>query len=89
MLIATFALCLPLLASDNIDSIKAKADQGDAKAQDNLGDCYRKGDGVKKDLVEAVKWYRKSADQGDANAQGNLGCCYQNGFGVEKDEAEA
>jgi TPR repeat protein len=89
MLIATFALCLPLLASDNIDSIKAKADQGDAKAQDNLGDCYRKGDGVKKSPVEAVKWYRKSADQGDANAQFNLGNCYDFGSGVEKDLVEA
>ena len=53
MLIATFALCLPLLASDNIDSIKAKADQGDAKAQDNLGCCYQNGFGVEKDEAEA------------------------------------
>jgi len=89
MLIATFVLCLPIRASDNIDSIKAKADHGDAKAQDNLGDCYRKGDGVKKNPVEAVKWYRKSADQGDAESQYNLGVCYYKGDGVEKDPVEA
>ena len=34
---------------------------------------YEYGQGVGKDEVEAVKWYRKSAEQGDARAQCNLG----------------
>ena len=89
MLIATFALCLPLRASDKIDSIKAKAEQGDANAQFILGNCYEYGEGVAKDEVEAVKWYRKSAEQGDAMAQVSLGFCYDSGTGVAKDEVEA
>jgi TPR repeat protein len=40
------------------------ADQGDAKAQLNLGACYFRGEGVKQDKAEAVKWYRKAAEQG-------------------------
>ena len=89
MLMATFALCLPLLASDNFDSIKAKAEQGDTPAQCILGFCYSDGTGVEKDGVEAVKLYRKAADQGLVDAQSNLGRCYENGIGVEKDDVEA
>ena len=47
------------------------------------------GQGVAKDEVEAVKWYRKAAEQNDADAQNNLGVCYANGQGVAKDEVEA
>jgi len=53
------------------------------------GLCYYKGDGVAKDYVEAVKWFRKAAERGHASAQRNLGVCYKNGEGVEKDYAEA
>ncbi|KAB2645301.1 MAG: SEL1-like repeat protein, partial [Verrucomicrobia bacterium] len=44
---------------------EAKAKQGDADAQFNLGVCYESGNGVAKDYVEAVKWYRKAAEQGN------------------------
>ena len=55
-------------------------------AQNNLGFCYGKGNGVPKDYTEAVKWYRKAAEQGNATAQSNLGHRYYNGEGVAKDE---
>ena len=48
------------------------AEQGDAGAQYNLGNCYRAGTGVKKDEKEAVKWYTKSAEQGDWFAKRGL-----------------
>jgi TPR repeat protein len=47
------------------------------------------GEGVAKDPVEAVKWYRKAAEQGIAEAQNNLGVCFMNGEGVAKDPVEA
>jgi hypothetical protein len=50
---------------------------------------YANGDGVTKDNVEAVKWYRKASDQGDAEAQSLLGLMYANGDGVTKDSVEA
>ena len=65
------------------------AEQGNADAQRLLGLCYYTGDGVEKDLSEAVKWTRKAAEQGNAKAQGDLGFCYYTGNGVEKDLSEA
>ena len=41
------------------------AEQGNAKAQFNLGLMYNNGQGVPQDYKEAVKWYRLSAEQGD------------------------
>ena len=60
-------------ASTRFAEIKIKAEKGDAKAQFNLGNCYRTGEGVTKDAAEAVKWYRKAAEQDYAEAQNNLG----------------
>ncbi|KAF9157995.1 hypothetical protein DFQ26_008096 [Actinomortierella ambigua] len=65
------------------------AEQGDAKAQNNLGRMYENGHGVRQDDAEAVSWYQKSADQGYAKALNNLGRMYENGRGVEQDYGEA
>ena len=65
------------------------AEQGDAKAQLNLGVMYGKGQGVPQDDAEALKWFRKAAAQGFAHAQHNLGFMYENGRGVPQDYAEA
>ncbi len=65
------------------------AEQGDAKAQSNLGLMYDRGLGVTQDYAEAVKWYRKAAEQGFARAQSNLGFMYRKGRGVPQDDAEA
>ena len=67
---------------------KAKAEQGDAVAQNHLGRCYDTGSGVAKDAVEAVRWDRKAAAQSHAEAQFNLGAPYASGWGVAKDEVE-
>lgn len=65
------------------------AEDGDVKAQYDLGMCYVTGKGVSKDLPEAVKWFRKAAEQGHAGAQYILGGCYANGKGVSQDYEEA
>ena len=65
------------------------ADQGNARAQHNLGFMYDKGEGVPQNHAEAVKWYRRAADQGDPRSQFNLGGMYSNGQGVPQDHAEA
>jgi TPR repeat protein len=65
------------------------AEQGDAKAQYNLGVMYRKGHGVPKNDAEAVNWYRKAAEQGYVDAQYNLGFMYHTGEGVPYDYAKA
>ena len=65
------------------------AEQGDARAQYNLGVLYRKGRGVPQDDVQARQWYAKAAAQGQAKAQFNLGTLYFNGEGVPKDYPQA
>ena len=67
-----------------LTAVLPAAERGDVVAQNNLGLMYLRGDGVPKDLKEAVKWYQKAADQGDARAQFNLGAMYCNGQGVEQ-----
>jgi len=49
------------------------ANKNDAKACYNLGLMYQDGDGVAKNMDEAVKWYTKSADLGYKEAQYMLG----------------
>ena len=66
-----------------------RAEHGDAHAQSDLGNMYRKGQGVPQDYAEALRWYRKAADQGDADAQYSLGNMYRKGQGVPQDYAEA
>jgi TPR repeat protein/serine/threonine protein kinase len=63
--------------------------EGLAPAQYHLGVKYDKGQGVPRDVAEAVKWYRKAADQRHADAQCILGIKYSKGEGVPKDDAEA
>ena len=69
--------------------LKARAERGDSNSEFRLGLCYSSGEGVAKDEVEAVKWFRKAADQNLASAQTALGTCYRHGLGVAKDYAEA
>ncbi|MAG00089.1 MAG: hypothetical protein CL388_02625, partial [Acidiferrobacteraceae bacterium] len=55
------------------------AEQGDARAQFNLGVMYVKGQGVPQDDKTALKWYTLAAEQGLADAQTNLGNMYRKG----------
>ncbi len=65
------------------------AEQGNIEAQFNLGIMFELGNGVSKDLKEALRWYRLAADQGDAMAQYNVGVYYAQGMGVAKDFKES
>ena len=60
------------------------ADQGDARAQYQLGDIYA---GI--DPNQAVPWLTKAAEQGLNIAQVTLGADYENGWGVGQDYAQA
>jgi uncharacterized protein len=73
----------------DIRKLRMAAEQGNAEAQSYLGFAYSKGEGVKQDNSEAVRWYRKAADQGDQNAQWNVGQMYKNGLGVKQDNEQA
>ena len=58
-------VCVSLQAqTPEIDALRARAEQGDALAQVNLGNRHRRGDGVPQDDAEALRWNRLAADQG-------------------------
>ena len=95
-----FRWCLPIIllaslphyawnAEPEISALRTAAEQGDTKAQCELGLKYQFGSGVPKNEVEAVLWYRKAAEQGFALAQAFLGDMCKEGHGVGKNEAEA
>lgn len=72
-------------SNPTVENYRTAANQGNAIAQYNLGLCYCDGNGVTKDINQAVYWWKKSAMQGVAEAQYNLGCCYDKGEGTPKD----
>jgi hypothetical protein len=65
------------------------AQDGNPRAQTNLGRLYALGQGVPQDYAQALTWFRRAADQGDVGAQFNLGVMYDNGQGVPQDYAQA
>ena len=64
---------------------RQKAENGDAKAQFELGTMYK----LEKEYGQAVIWFRKAAERGHADAQYHLGYMYDNGQGVPEDGGEA
>ena len=90
-LLATALLALGLnqaVWADDVSDFRETlqlAEQGDAKAQNNLGAMYANGQGVRQDYAEAFRWFRQAAEQGYAKAQNNLGVMYANGRGVRQD----
>ena len=51
-----------------------------------IGLMYEEGNGVNKDLTEAIKYYHQGAEGGFAWAQCRLGLMYARGIGVENDD---
>lgn len=72
-----------------LSSYRHAAEEGDPAAQYILAGCYKYGDGVEENPVEAVRWFRIAAENGDKHAQRSLGLCYARGEGVEINFAEA
>jgi len=62
---------------------------GDADAQNRVGEIYARGLGARPDYEQAALWYRRAAQQGLERAQINLGFLYEKGLGVEQDNQRA
>ena len=77
---------VPIDKVQAIEWFRMAAEQGNAKAQFNLGSAFHS----QKDTQEAVKWFRKAAEQGNIDAQSILGALLYNGNGISKsDQIEA
>ena len=55
-MLATVAYFLGFAAGQAPPAVHEKAEQGDAKAQYNLGGMHENGEGVLQDNAEAGKW---------------------------------
>jgi len=73
----------------DISQLRAKADAGDANAENALGVMSRLGEGVEKDKQEAVRWFRRAAKHGNATGMFNLAAAYYNGDGVGVDDVSS
>ena len=83
-LLVFLSLCATAMAAD-WTAVAAKAEQGDAASQRDLGVRYLEGRGVPQDYGKAEYWLRKAAEQGSAQAQFRLGRLYDKGTGVTQD----
>ncbi len=90
LLLALHANALPA-QQQQVDpaAVRARAEAGDAEAQNILGNLYTSGAGVPVNHATALGWYQKAADKGFASAQFNLGLAYELGRGVAADERQA
>ena len=62
---------------------------GDLEAWWDIGVKYQNGDGVKKDLKTAIKWFEKAASRNYDNALVSLGDLYYKGEGVKQSYKKA
>jgi len=80
-------------ASDTslFQKLSAKAEQGSAPAQYNLGMLYNNGIGTTQDAHRAFEWFEKAATAGDPLASYKVGCYYAGQFSgvVPVDHAKA
>lgn len=74
---------------EHINVLRARATQGDPKAQFDLGSACYYGKGVLQDYAEALRWYRMAADQEEPRAEDALGYMYLKGQAVPQDYAQA
>jgi FimV-like protein len=65
------------------------AEQGDARAQYNLAQLYRRGLGVQQDYGKAIAWYKRAANQGHGDSAFALAWIYARGDGAPQDYAES
>jgi localization factor PodJL len=79
----------PVDSPQQIASLEAAANGGDAKAQFVLALRYAEGRGVDKDEAKAAALVTKAANSGLVVAQYRMGALYERGIGVTKNLPEA
>lgn len=75
--------------AEPVSTLRARAEQGDPKAEFDFGSAYYYGKGMQQDYAEGLRWYRKAAEQGEPRAEDALGYMYFNGVTVPQDYAQS
>jgi TPR repeat protein/curved DNA-binding protein CbpA len=78
-----------MISAVDLQQLKMLGTQGNASAQNQLGQLYANGRGVPQDYATAQRWYEKAAAQGNAWAQNQLGQLSADGLGVPQDYQKA
>jgi len=76
-------------APDPLDASRARAAEGKADAQIDLGLAYAKGQGVPRDDAVAREWFERAAAQNAAGGQYWMGAMLERGRGGPRSYAEA
>ena len=84
-MLGTLICAISAFAQINISALEARAASGDAEAHNILGNAYVNGQGVERDIAQAISHYEQAADEGFAAAAFNLGLIHELGRGVELD----
>lgn len=66
-----------------------RAQAGEPKAQNRVGEIYANGTEVERDYAEALKWFRRAAKKGNDEAWKNIGWSYAFGKGVPQNSSKA
>ena len=75
------------MEDEELQQIMSKAEDGDAKSQFILADCYMRGaKGLEEDPVKAVEWLTKAAVQGSCAAMVSLGQMQEGRHNLEEAE---
>lgn len=77
------------VSADELELLRDMASKGSGEAMCRLGMCYLQGQGVVRDVQEALRWFRRSAEAEDALGRYNLALCYAQGIGVRRSWKEA
>ncbi|MEJ1973652.1 MAG: tetratricopeptide repeat protein [Lacunisphaera sp.] len=88
------AVCLLAITvargEEEFDQLLAKAHGGDVDAMREVSTAYEEGTGVRKNLVEALRWRRQAAEKGgEPWDQLAVGVKYADGLGTKPDAIEA
>ena len=73
----------------NAEALREKAEKGDRDSQFRYGRLFYRGQGVKRDLREAAKWFEQAATRELPEAQYRLAAMYETGSGLDQNMVKA
>jgi len=89
VLVLWLFLYVPGDESAEIENMQKRAEAGHMNSRFALGEAYRLGQGMDKDMVQAYHWHKKAALQGHTGSQYTLGQILEQGDGVRQSLAQA